>query len=309
MPGSPALVVVKLSDSFSDFWPALAEELGPGVGEGSPAGGESWPATVAAIILAAGGREAVATETLATLARRPDVPTLVVGATLSHRLAARAVALGASDCFVLPEDRDGLRDVLRAALERRRAALRRATLATLETQAHAFRDIVGASPALRSALERAARVLPHADATVLIAGASGTGKELLARALHYGGPRAAAPFVDVNCAALPPQLLESELFGHERGAFTDAKTAKPGLFEVAAGGTLFLDEIDHLPLELQTKLLRPLELKIARRLGSTTNYAFNVRIVAPTNTHLAAAVRDRLVRRDLYYRLQVATIG
>jgi two-component system response regulator HydG len=308
MPVSPVLVVVKLSDSFSDFWPALAEELGAAFAEWSPSGGESCPANVAAIILAAGGREAVATETLATMARRPDVPTLVVGATLSHRLAARAVALGASDCFVLPEDRDGLRDVLRAALERRRAALRRATLATLETQAHAFRDIVGASPALRSALERAARVLPHADATVLIAGASGTGKELLARALHYGGPRAAAPFVDVNCAALPPQLLESELFGHERGAFTDAKTAKPGLFEVAAGGTLFLDEIDHLPLELQTKLLRALELKVARRLGSTTNYAFNVRIVAATNTDLGAAVRDRLFREDLYYRLQVVTL-
>jgi DNA-binding NtrC family response regulator len=305
---SPALVVVKLSDSFSDFWPLLAAELGATFAEWSPSGGESCPPTVAAIILAAGGREALVTETLASLARRVDVPTFVVGASLSHRLAARAVALGASDCFVLPEDRDGLRDVLRAALERRRAALRRATLASLEMQAYAFREIVGASPALRSALERAARVLPHADATVLIAGASGTGKELLARALHYGGPRAAAPFVDVNCAALPPQLLESELFGHERGAFTDAKTAKPGLFEVAAGGTLFLDEVDHLPLELQTKLLRALELKIARRLGATANYAFNVRIVAATNADLAVAVRDKLFREDLYYRLQVVTL-
>src|SRR5260370_9546926 len=165
MPVSPALVVVKLSDSFSDFWPALAEELGAGFAEWSPSGGESCPPNVAAIILAAGGREAVATETLATMARRPDVPPLLVGATLSHRLAARAVALGASDCFVLPEDRDGLPAVLRPALERRRAALRPATLATLETQAHAFRDIVGASPALPSALERAARALPHADAT------------------------------------------------------------------------------------------------------------------------------------------------
>src|SRR5258708_34830773 len=121
MPVSPAVVVVKLSDSFSDFWPALAEELGAGFAEWSPSGGESCPANVAAIILAAGGREAVATETLATLARRPDVPALAGGATLSHRLAARAGALGASDCFVLPEDRAGARDVLRAALSRRRS--------------------------------------------------------------------------------------------------------------------------------------------------------------------------------------------
>src|SRR5260370_29018846 len=111
MPVSPALVVVKLSDSFSDFWPALAEELAAAFAEWSRAGGESCPANVAAIILAAGGREAVATQTLATMARRPDVPTLLVGATLSHRLAARAVALGASDCFVLPQDRDPLRNL------------------------------------------------------------------------------------------------------------------------------------------------------------------------------------------------------
>src|SRR3989441_4885618 len=116
--------------------------------------------------------------------------------------------------------------------------------------------MVGDSPALRATLERAARVLPHADATVLISGETGTGKELLARAVHYGGPRAAAPFIELNCAAIPPQLLESELFGHERGAFTHAKTAKPGLFEAADGGTLLLAETNRVAPGLQAKLFR-----------------------------------------------------
>jgi transcriptional regulator with PAS, ATPase and Fis domain len=151
-------------------------------------------------------------------------------------------------------------------------------------------------------------VLPHADATVLVTGETGTGKELLARALHYGGPRAAAPFVELNCAALPTALLESELFGHERGAFTDAKAAKPGLFEVAAGGTLFLDEINSLALELQSKLLRALEQKVVRRLGATTSRTVDVRIIAATNSRLDRAVAEGRFREDLYYRLNVVIL-
>ena len=218
------------------------------------------------------------------------------------------MAAGATDYFSLPEDRDGLRDALAAAVQRRQAAIGRAALAHLEAQAHAFRDIVGESPALKAALERAARVVPHRDATILITGETGTGKELLARALHYGGPRAAAPFVELNCAALPAQLLESELFGHERGAFTDAKTAKPGLFEVAQGGTMFLDEVDHLAPELQGKVLRALDQKSARRLGGTATRQFDVRIVAATNADLVAAVQAGRFREDLFYRLNVIAL-
>src|SRR5207245_8590548 len=156
----------------------------------------------------------------------------------SHRLAAQIVGAGAADYFALPEDRDGLRDALTAAVQRCRARLGRAALAQLEAQAHAFRDIVGESPALKAVLERAARVVPHGDATILITGEPGTGKELLARALHYGGPRAAAPFVELHRAALPAPLLAGALFGHARRAFTGAKTAKPRPVHVAPGRRL-----------------------------------------------------------------------
>jgi two-component system response regulator HydG len=304
----PFLLVVALSDSFAEFWPLLAREHGIAAVTWSPASGDAVPVGCALAILAAGGREAELPTLLPGVAAQTSVPLIAVGAVASHRVAARAVAAGAADYFALPDDRDALRQTLAAALERRRAGAQRAQFLEAEARAHAFQEIVGESPALRAALERAARVLPHADTTVLIAGETGTGKELVARALHYGGPRAAAPFVELNCAALPPQLLESELFGHERGAFTDAKSAKPGLFEVAEGGTLFLDEVHQLALELQSKLLRALEQKTIRRLGATAGRKINVRIIAATNADLATAVSAGKFREDLYYRLNVFTV-
>jgi two-component system response regulator HydG len=303
------LLVVRLTDSFSEFWPLLAGELDVPLIEREPTLPEPLPAAIA-LVLAAGGAEleveSVLQRLVPTLPR--SLPVFVVGASTAHRVAARVVAAGATDYFALPEDRDALRGALAAAVQRRRAEHDRAALSLLESQAHAFQEIVGASPALRETLTRAARVMVHADATVLIAGETGTGKELLARALHYGGPRAGAPFVDLNCAALPPQLLESELFGHERGAFTDARAAKPGLFEVAAGGTLFLDEIDRLAFELQSKLLRALETKTVRRLGATTTRRVDVRIVAASNTSLERAVAEGTFREDLFYRLNVVVL-
>ena len=306
--GDVCLLVVRLSDSFGDFWPALASDIGVPLTDWTPAAAEPPTSDAAGVLIAAGGREADVVALLPQLSVARGIPIIAVGAVASYRLAAQIVAAGAADYFALPDDRDGLRDALAAAVHRRQAALGRAALAHLEARAHAFRDIVGDSLALKSALERAARVVPHRDATILITGETGTGKELLARALHYGGPRAAAPFVELNCAALPAQLLESELFGHERGAFTDAKTAKPGLFEVAQGGTMFLDEVDHVAPELQGKLLRALDQKSVRRLGATVARTVDVRIVAATNADLGAAVQAGRFREDLFYRLNVIAL-
>jgi DNA-binding NtrC family response regulator len=305
-PESP-LVVLQLSDSFSEFWALLARELDVPLIV-ADAADPALPPNTLAVVVAAGGVETEVGPLLGRLGPTGSLTLVVAGASTSHRVAAQAVAAGAADYFALPDDRDALRSTLATALARHRAARDRVALATLEAQTHAFREIVGESPALQAALTRAARVLPHADATILVTGETGTGKELLARALHYGSTRAAAPFVELNCAALPATLLESELFGHERGAFTDAKSAKPGLFEVAAGGTLFLDEVNSLALELQSKLLRALEQKAVRRLGATTARTIDVRIVAATNARLDRAVAEGRFREDLYYRLNVVTL-
>ena len=301
------LLVVRLTDSFGDFWPLLAEELGVPMEEWNPSG-EPPPPAGAIVIIAAGGAEQDLPAIVRSLTVPTDVPIIAAGSVASHRVAAQVVAAGAADYFALPDDRDALHDVAAAAVARRRAALARSVFAQLEAQAHAFREIVGDSATLRATLERAARVLPHADATILITGETGTGKELLARALHYGGPRATGPFVELNCAALPAHLLESELFGYERGAFTDAKAAKPGLFEAADGGSLLLDEIGHMAPELQAKLLRALEEKTTRRLGATTSRRVNVRIIAATNADLESEVRAGRFREDLFYRLNVVSL-
>ena len=154
----------------------------------------------------------------------------------------------------------------------------------------------------------ASRVTPHATANVLIGGETGTGKELIAHAIHFNGPRARAPFVDVNCAALPVHLVESELFGFEAGAFTDARTAKAGLLETANGGTLFLDEVGDLALDVQAKLLRAVDERRVRRLGATRSIPIDLRIIAASHVELGSAVAEGRFREDLFYRLNVFSI-
>jgi DNA-binding NtrC family response regulator len=223
-------------------------------------------------------------------------------------MAAAALQSGARDYFALPSDFD----LLRRSLERLRLETESrdevARFTEAERHATGFNAILGSSPSLRRTLDQAARVAVHRDLAVLIGGETGTGKELLARALHYGSPRAREPFVEVNCAAIPSSLLESELFGHERGAFTGAVGTKPGLFELAQGGTLFLDEIGTLPLDLQPKLLRALETHSIRRVGGQQTRQVDVRVLAATHVDLGQAVRLGLFREDLYYRLNVVLL-
>jgi transcriptional regulator with GAF, ATPase, and Fis domain len=168
--------------------------------------------------------------------------------------------------------------------------------------AHGFTDIVGRSPALQAVLAQVTQVAPT-PTTVLLLGETGTGKELLAHAIHDRSPRRDRALVKVNCAALPPTLIESELFGHEKGAFTGAMSARPGRFELADGGTLFLDEIAELPLDLQPKLLRVLQEGEFERVGGARTHKVDVRVVVATNRDLARAVREGRFRDDLYYRV------
>ncbi len=169
----------------------------------------------------------------------------------------------------------------------------------------AFKNVVGESTAIRKAVDFARRVAGRRLTTVLLTGETGTGKELFARGIHYAGPEPGEPFVAVNCPAIPPALLESELFGHERGAFTDARSLKKGLFELAGGGTLFLDEITDLPPALQPKLLRALEERRVRRLGGFKEVEVRCRVIAATNGSMEQEVADGKFREDLFYRLNV----
>ncbi|MFQ5938028.1 MAG: sigma 54-interacting transcriptional regulator, partial [Acidiferrobacterales bacterium] len=303
---------MKFSDSFSDLWPALAQDLGAqSIVVEDCDDCELEPAALdsAAIVLAAGGAEPQVLDWLSRHEAPVGIPLFAVGSDPGRRIAIQVVSQGARDYFALPEDIETLQNSLASAIERHRQAMRRSARRGEEAKNGAFSEIVGESDALKLLLDRASRILHHADATLLIIGETGTGKELIARAIHDGGPRRGSPFVAVNCSALPDRLIESELFGHERGAFTDARAPKPGLFEVAEGGTLFLDEIGDLPVELQAKFLRVLQDKQVRRVGGTKWRKVDVRIIAATNEDLSAAMKNGSFRQDLYYRLSVITLA
>ncbi|TAN21634.1 MAG: sigma-54-dependent Fis family transcriptional regulator [Acidobacteria bacterium] len=219
-----------------------------------------------------------------------------------------ALRLGAFDYLSKPIDFDELKITIANALE---TGQLRQQVEALQDQVRRTRpaaEVVGTSPALRTMMQFVHRAAASAGTVVLLQGESGTGKDLLAQVIHRESRRAGGPFVPVNCAAIPETLIESELFGHEKGAFTDAKTTKRGLFEAANGGTLFLDEIGELPLPLQSKLLRTLEEQTLRRLGGVRDVALDVRVVAASNRNLQAEVDAGRFRQDLYYRLSVLPI-
>jgi two-component system response regulator HydG len=233
-----------------------------------------------------------------------DTPVIVLTAFGSLDTAIAAIRAGAYDFITKPLDVEVLEIALRRALAHRRLREEVRRLRVAATEAPAIGSMVGASDPMRALFDQVAR-LADSEATVLVTGESGCGKELVARAIHDHSRRARGPFVALNCAALPETLLESELFGHERGAFTDARTAKQGLFLAADGGTLLLDEIGDLPLAVQPKLLRVLEERSVRPLGSASEHPVNVRLIAATHRDLEALVDAGSFRADLFYRVNV----
>ncbi len=304
----PKIGVVAASPSFGKLWPSLADELGAACEVVADVAELGPLAAYCAVIVSAGGVEEDAAPLVEAVVAAGASAVAVAGASADHRLAVACARAGAREVFALPADAEVLRAWLSGRIDAARGRLRAEARARADRSAYDFSNILGESPDLQAALERAARIIPRPDTTVLITGETGTGKELLAHAIHANGPRAAQPFVEVNCTALPATLLESELFGHEKGAFTDARAAKPGLFEAAHGGTLFLDEIGDLSPELQVKLLKVLEDRRVRRLGSVRAIDVDLRIIAATHVDLPAAIRHGRFREDLYYRLSVLPI-
>jgi DNA-binding NtrC family response regulator len=238
-----------------------------------------------------------------------DENLVLLGFTRSHNKAARHQfeEAGISHCFVAPVDFEEVQSVLHGALEARSAEIENRRLREEARGRNSFCHLIGGSDPMRLVYEAISRVA-ESNVNVLVRGESGTGKELVAQAIVASGPRRDKPFVSVNCAALPESLIEAELFGHEKGAFTDAHESRAGHIEMAHGGTLFLDEIGTLGLGLQSKLLRVLEQHVVQRIGSRTTKKIDFRLLAATNEDLEQAVRAGRFREDLYYRLNVVPI-
>jgi len=237
----------------------------------------------------------------------PETAVVMITAYGSEKIAVEAMKLGASDYIPKPFDNEELELLVDRTFEG--VTLRRDLRLFQEqvTDSYRFENIIGKSPAMQGVFA-VIRKVADTDLTVLIRGASGTGKELIANAVHYNSPRRAKPLIRVNCAAFARELVESELFGHERGAFTGAVTAREGKFEVADGGTLFLDEVGDMPLETQAKILRVLQEREFERVGGNRTIKVDVRILAATNQDLEAKVKDGSFREDLYYRLKVVAV-
>ncbi|MCL2723253.1 MAG: sigma-54 dependent transcriptional regulator [Polyangiaceae bacterium] len=236
----------------------------------------------------------------------PELPIVMITAHGTVDTAVEALKLGAFDYLTKPFDKDEVRQVVAKALKTRQLAEEDASSAPKDVPGARF-GIIGQSPGLTdlyAVLERVA----DSPTTVLITGESGTGKELVARALHDHSSRRSKPFIKVNCAAIPKELIESELFGYERGAFTGAVSSKPGRFELANGGTLFLDEIGEIPVEMQVKLLRALQESEFERVGGIKTIRIDVRLVAATNRDLKKLIAQAAFREDLFYRLNVVSL-
>ncbi len=237
-----------------------------------------------------------------------DTMVIVITAYSSIETAVKAMKLGAYDFVPKPFDPDHLLMIVKRAVENRLLRLENIGLKERLNRRDYLEALIGTSPSIKQ-IKETVRKIRNTDANVLITGESGTGKELVARAIHYGSLRGSKPFLPINCGALPEELLESELFGYERGAFTGATTSKKGLFEIAHGGSIFLDEVESISLKMQVKLLRFLQDRSFIPLGSNTPREVDVRVIAATNEDLSEAIREGRFRKDLYYRLNVIPIS
>jgi two-component system, NtrC family, response regulator PilR len=236
-----------------------------------------------------------------------DLTVLMITAFSSAEDAVEAMKLGAYDYITKPFKNDEIRLVIRNALERKVLRQENRELKKQLGTRFSFQELIGRSEPMRKLISLLERIAPS-QANVLIQGESGTGKELVAKALHFNSGRKDKPFIAINCGAIPENLLESELFGHEKGSFTGADRRKEGLFEAANGGTVFLDEIGELPMTMQVKLLRVLQEREFRRVGGTKTLPLDIRLLAATNRNLADAVDSGAFREDLFYRLNVVQI-
>jgi two-component system response regulator PilR (NtrC family) len=238
----------------------------------------------------------------------PETAIIMVTAFSTTEQAVEAMKLGAYDYITKPFKNDEIKLIVRNALERKTLRRENQELRKELGQRYSFGQLIGKSKAMREVYDLVEKVA-SSKANVLLTGESGTGKEMVAKAVHYNSQRADKPFIPINCGAIPENLLESELFGHEKGSFTGAIQKKEGLFEVADGGTLFLDEIGELPPIMQVKLLRVLQDQELRRVGGTKNIHVDVRVIAATNKNLEDEVAEGNFREDLYYRLNVIRIA
>jgi DNA-binding NtrC family response regulator len=238
----------------------------------------------------------------------PDLLVIIMTGYASVESAVDALKMGAYDYIKKPFKADVIKLIVKLALETQYLKREVRSLKKQHEGVLGSQPFIAESPALQETMQQVREVARLSETTVLITGETGTGKDLIARTIHNLSPRAARPFIEVNCAALPENLLESELFGYESGAFTGAKTRKVGLFEAANGGTIFLDEMGEIQLGLQAKLLRILEDKRIRRLGGTQPHAIDIRIIAATNQDLREAIKAKRFREDLFYRLHIVPI-
>ena len=238
------------------------------------------------------------------VANRPDIPVVVMTAFGSMETAIEAIRAGAWDFVTKPVEMELLAVVMDRAIRHHNLQEEVRRLSNKPAPTDRFEEIIGSSPSMQRVFDQIRKIAPT-SANVLITGESGTGKELVAQAIHRHSDRKDGPFVGINCAAIPENLLESELFGHAKGAFTDARTERKGLFQQAQGGTLFLDEIGDFPLSLQAKLLRAIEQRTVRPVGGDKEISFDARILTATNRDLEVAVEEGRYREDFYFRINV----